>query len=95
MQVTLSSFSYSEKFKKELAKAKPDIQAATRECLEKLKENSDSGSLRLHPLKRYKPLIFKIDVLTNHSWQLSFEFDGANAHLLRLCTHREMNRAPK
>jgi hypothetical protein len=42
-----------------------------------------------------KPTLYKFDVFPNKSWQVSFELDGTTAVLMRICTHKEMDRRPR
>lgn len=48
----------------------------------------------MHSLGGYYPTIYKIDVFSNRSWQISFNIDGAVLVLRRLAPHRVMDRSP-
>lgn len=51
-------------------------------------------SLRHHTLSGYKPPIHVIDVTSNKAYQITFRVDGDRAILLRVASHREIDRAP-
>ena len=96
MAVAVRAFRLTEAFKRDMRRAEAPIQEAARSALKKLKLNAEASSLRLHALSGYcKPTIYKIDVLPNRSWQITFELDGEEAVLLRLGTHRLIDRAPR
>lgn len=96
MGLVVGGFDFTESFRKELAACPLEVRQAVKDVLKKIRKNSDSGVLRLHPLKGYpKPTIYKIDVTSNKSWQISFEMDGTTAVLRRICTHGEMDRRPR
>ena len=96
MLLVVDGFDPSPSFKADLKSAPADVKADANASLKKLRENSAASSLRLHPLKGYpKPTIFKIDVRPDRSWQISFEMDGRIAVLLRLGTHKELDRRPR
>jgi prephenate dehydrogenase len=95
-QLTIESFAYSERFKSEFQKLKPDVQTAVREALETLKSNPEAKVLRLHPLTGLsKPMVWKIDVFANHSWQVTFELNDKTAELKRVATHKSIDRSPR
>ncbi len=94
--VRVERFAYSQRFKDEVADLQPDVVKAAREALELLQTNPRAKSLRLHPLSGLpKPTIWKIDVFTNHAWQITFELLGTTAHLKRIGTHKSIDRAPR
>lgn len=96
MPLVIKSFDYSDSFSRDVGRAPEDVVEASKDALKKLKEHAAAGSLRLHPLKGYgMPTIFKIDVLANCSWQLTFELDGDVAILRRLATHKQIDRRPR
>ena len=95
-QLTIESFAYSERFKSEFQKLKPDVQKAAKEALDTLKKNPEARVLRLHPLTGLpKPTVWKIDVFNNHSWQITFELIGTTAELKRISTHKSVDRTPR
>lgn len=87
---------HTQAFADDLRAAPGDVQADAAAALRKLLQNAASNALRLHALRGYpKPTIYKIDVRPDHSWQITFELDGAVAVLLRLGTHKELDRNPR
>jgi hypothetical protein len=65
-------------------------------CVEAVDDQPWAKSLRLHQLTGYaKPAIWKIDVYANHSWQITFEMEGTTARLVRLATHKKIDRDPR
>jgi hypothetical protein len=96
MTVVVESFDYTPSFRDELGAAPADCQSAARHALKQLKLNPRAKTLRLHALSGYKkPTIYKIDVFTNHSWQITFELEGTKAILRRLAPHRDIDRRPR
>ncbi len=92
----IAGFRHSERFAAELRGAPPDVQRRVKEILDTLAKNPDARSLRLHALRGYgKPQLFKVDVFSNHSWQITLEVEGGLAILRRLATHRELDRNPR
>ncbi len=95
-QVVIERFTYSERFKSEFEKLKPDVQAAVKDALQLLKTNPEAKSLRLHTLTGLpKPTVWKIDVIANHSWQVTFELNGTTVELKRIATHKSIDRLPR
>ena len=83
-------------FDADVRAAPPDVVADATAALKKLMQNPGAGSLRLHALSGYpKPTIYKIDVRADRSWQITFELDGTTAVMLRLATHKVMDRRPR
>ncbi|WP_155742426.1 hypothetical protein [Variovorax paradoxus] len=70
----------------------PDIRRAVDQLFEDLMVNPNSH--RCHGLRGYKPTIFAADVLSNHSWQVTFEMDGETAVMRRLAIHQEIDDSP-
>lgn len=94
--VTVTAFRYSERFKAEFKALAPDVQTASKEALDLLLTHPSAKTLRLHTLTGFKkPTIFKIDVFTNKSWQITFELNGGVAELKRVSTHKSIDRAPR
>lgn len=91
----IEQISYSEEFKADFDAAAPDIKDAVEAALTKLKANPHANSLRVHALNGYRPTLFKLDVLPNRSWQISFEIVGKHCTLRRLRPHKQMNRDPR
>lgn len=96
MRVRLDRFDFTESFRRELGAAPEDVREALKGVLHRAMENPEAGALRFHSLKGYgKPTLYKFDVFPNKSWQVSFELDGTTAVLIRICTHKEMDRRPR
>ena len=96
MAPKVTAFRPAECFKRDLKRAPLDVQESVRTVIEKLLTNSAAASLRCHPLSGYgRPLLYKVDVLSNHSWQITFEMDGTTAILRRLGTHKQLDRDPR
>jgi len=94
--IAIRQLSASNRFGRDLQDAPADIQAAALKALNRLRENPAARSLRLHSLSGYpKPMLWKIDVFANHSWQITFELEGDAAVLKRLGTHRDVDRDPR
>jgi mRNA-degrading endonuclease YafQ of YafQ-DinJ toxin-antitoxin module len=92
----IEAFSYSERFKRDLISSSEDTRAAVKAALALLLTNPSARSLRLHPLTGYgKPMIWKIDVFSNHCWQVTFELESGVAQLKRLGTHKQIDRNPR
>lgn len=81
-------------FKRDLKRAPPNIRQAARTAIEDLIAGRSAGKHRMHSLGGYYPTIYKIDVFSNRSWQISFNIDGAVLVLRRLAPHRVMDRSP-
>lgn len=95
-QIKIERFAFSERFQAELQKLQPDVIKAVKEALALLQNNPVAKSLRLHPLTGLpKPTVWKIDVFTNHSWQVTFELNGTTAELKRVSTHKSIDRDPR
>jgi len=94
--VRIEKLSYSARFQAEFKALSSDAQKACIEALKTLQSHPQSKSLRLHTLKGMpKPTIWKIDVYTNHSWQVTFELVGTTAELKRIGTHKAIDRDPR
>jgi hypothetical protein len=90
--IRVEQFDYTERFASDLRSAPEDIRNAAKDALDLLKANPRAGKLRLHRLHDYKPPLWKIDVLSNKSWQVAFEMSGTTAILRRLATHKQIDR---
>lgn len=86
------TYCFSSTFNDQFAKLKPDIKRATLDALRKFKENPAAKSLRFHRLSSVKPPVWKIDVFTDHSWQIAMRIDGDRCTLLTIGTHKLMDR---
>lgn len=96
MRLVVVAFDYSPSFQADLAAAPLDVRRAANVALKLLKSNPQAGRLRLHSLAGYpKPTIYKIDVLANKSWQITFELNGGVSILRRIAPHRDIDRRPR
>ena len=88
-------FELDEKFDKKVSSANKELKAVNK-VLTKL-QNTDVGqgrtSLRLHRLTDVRPPLFKLDVFSNHSWQIVFRVrDDGGYEIVHLLTHKEADR---
>jgi mRNA-degrading endonuclease RelE of RelBE toxin-antitoxin system len=96
MRLSIDSYEYTERFRQDWAKLDAGLKASAKDALDLLLKNPRAASLRFHALKGHgKPTIYKIDVTTSKSHQISFVLDGKRARLLRIGTHKEIDRDPK
>lgn len=85
----------NQRFEKNYRSLSIDLQAATRDAIRDLFKTPVPASRRLHSLRGFKnPKIFTIDVLSNHSYKISFEINGEVANLRRVASHRTIDSAP-
>ena len=93
--ISITEFRRLPRFERQFRKLDPRLQQAALEALDCLMKNPTAGSLRLHRLEGYRnPHIYKINVLNNNSWQISFQLDGTCATLRRIARHVEMDATP-
>jgi len=96
VDLVVEGFDFSSKFVKELGRLDRGIQQAAKEALALLQINPKATTLRCKPRTNFgRPLIWKIDVYSNKSYQISFEMVGRVAHLKRIATHAEIDRDPR
>jgi len=96
VDLLVEEFDFSDKFAKELGRLDRDTQAAARKALALLQTNPGSKLLRLHTLSGFgRPTIWKIDIYSNKSYQITFEMTGMVAHLKRIATHAQIDRNPR
>ncbi|WP_293705692.1 hypothetical protein [uncultured Parasutterella sp.] len=82
----------TDQFLKNYKKVAPDIQKAVDKVLSDFELNPSAGKLRLHPLTDTDPIIWKIDVFPNHSWQISMTKKDDEYSLLALARHKKFDR---
>lgn len=88
MSFAVTALRRTQRFDADLRDAPADIQAAARQALGQLLQDPREVSLRVHPLKGVgKPTVFKLEILKNRSWQVSFVMNGHEAVLRRLGAH--------
>ena len=93
---SVTGFTRSARFETEARALDPDTARALGEALQLLLDNPRAGRLRLHSLSGYgKPTIWKIDVYSNRSWQVTFELVGTVVHLKRVAEHARIDRDPR
>lgn len=91
--VLIQALDKKESFIRDFRKAPPDVQRAAEDAIRALKQNPQPARLRVHSLTgTFDPKIFKADVFTNHSWQITFEMEGNTAILRRLARHSVADR---
>lgn len=96
MSFKVSGFRSTPRFDRDIRSAPPEVRRAASDALNTLKANPHAKSLRLHPLKGFgKPQVWKIDVLANHAWQITFELEGDVAKLCRLARHKRIDNDPR
>lgn len=94
--IVITGFAHSARFAADLRGAPPEVQRAALGALALLQTHPDARSLRLHTLKGMpKPTVWKIDVYSNHAWQITFELNGTVAELKRLGMHKSIDRDPR
>lgn len=96
-QLRVITFRRTARFERDYKSASYDVQKAAIAVLETLQRNPAARVLRLHPLPNFgKPTIWKVDVNSNHSWQLTFEMEeGDVAKLCRLAKHSKIDADPR
>lgn len=97
MTIAVAGFRHTSRFAKDLRSAPLDVQQAAANVLDILQQNPSARALRLHLLKQFgKPGVWKIDVYTNHAWQITFELeDGGIVKLCRLAPHKKIDLSPR
>lgn len=95
MSLRITAFEYTERFKREFKGLSPDQQAAAAKALKELQGCPIPRGLRHHTLRDTRPKIHKIDIASNHSYQITFEVNGEVAKLLRVAAHKEIDRAAR
>lgn len=90
------SVKMSERFIRDFESLSPDLKLCAIECLEDFRREFLPNARRPHSVtpKGVKPTIFTMDVTRNKSHKLSYLVNGNVAYLLRLDTHRSIDRDP-
>ena len=92
--LSIKTITRSTRFDRELKALQPDLLREAKDAITDLFKDPIPVSRRLHSLSGYKnPKVFTIDVLSNHSYKISLEINGEHAHLRRIATHKELDRA--
>ncbi len=93
--IVIASLDFKTTFSRDFRKAPLEVQKAAQLALEQMMKNPQPAKLRLHSLTGcFDPKIFKIDVMPNKSWQITFEMNGSIAILRRLAPHKTIDRRP-
>ena len=91
----IASIEFTDRFKRDFKRLDAVLQRRVEKILaEQLIPWPGRGSLRHHTLSGPYPPVHVIDVMGNHSHQVTFRMDGDTARLLRVGTHREIDRSP-
>ncbi|MBS0496108.1 MAG: hypothetical protein JSR51_00455 [Proteobacteria bacterium] len=94
-QTGIDEISYSEKFKQDYKKLKPDVKKHTEDAIRDLLKKPIPKSLRLKKYKGHSnPSVYAIHVTSNHSHKISLEINGNKAILRRIGTHKEVDNSP-
>ncbi len=94
--MALNGWEPTNRFRRDYKRLDPQLQAKVDEAIQALIPWPTNRAYRHHTLGGYTPPVHVIDVTTNHSHQLSFIIvDGTVARLLRVATHREIDRSPE
>lgn len=95
MHLQINALQRTERFDKDFSALDQGLKKQTGDCLRLLIQNPRAKSLRTHTLQGgSKPTIYKIDVDTNRSYQVTFILEGATAVLLRVASHKQIDRHP-
>jgi hypothetical protein len=89
----IATWELTSRFKRDYKRLDATLQARVDEVLFLLVP-WPSSSLRPHTLNGYKPAIYVVDLTPNKSHQMTFRVEGTVAKMLRVCTHREVDRTP-
>lgn len=91
----ISRLDYGSRFQSDFKRLDSANQQATCDCLNALLKSPLPKALRHHTLGGYKPKIHKVDVSANCAYQVTFEVEGDTAKLLRVATHKQIDRTPR
>lgn len=91
----IATIELTERFKRDFKRLDPVLQLRVQDILaDQLIPWPTRGALRHHTLSGIKPPVHVLDVVGNHSHQITFQLNGDVATLLRVGTHREIDRTP-
>ena len=84
---------FTDSFKRDYKRLSVDLQRQVDECIKDLYRDTIPASRRRHRINsdRY-PKVFSVDVTSNKSHKLSFEYEGKAVKLRRIGTHGEIDR---
>ena len=84
----------TERFRSDYKALDPQLCNAVDRVLKDLMCTPFPRALRHHTLSGHRPKIHVVDVTPNHSHQVTFHWDGDVIRLLRVGTHRQIDRRP-
>lgn len=87
----MAKLELSDNFNKAFSKVPIDIQLKVEEKIDKLLSGQTTG-VRLHRLTGFRPPLWKMDIMSNKSWQIMLEIRGEVYRLIDIGTHKEMDR---
>lgn len=93
--MAITCFERTVRFQREFKKLDPQLQAKVKKALEGLLQNPFPKALRHHTLNGYCPTVHVVDVTPNHAYQITFNWLGEKAILLRVGTHRHIDENPE
>lgn len=90
------SVKLSPKFIRDFKGIPADLVEQVRSCLIDIEKVPIPQTRRMHSVtpRGKKPTIFTVDVVSNHSWKLSYIKVAQTIWVLRVATHREIDRDP-
>lgn len=87
---------WTERFKRDYRKLPPDLRREVDEALRLLERDPLPGRLHFEKLGGYDdPALYTFHVTRNHSHKVSGMLDGDTLVLLRLGTHKRIDRDPR
>lgn len=94
--MTIRRIELTERFKRDFKRLPREFADIVKTIIaEHIMPWPTKASLRHHTLSGFKPVIHKVDVTPKKSYQITFSVDGDTAKLLRVATHREIDRDPQ
>lgn len=84
---------YTERFQRDFKGLSVDIQKLAEECLKDFSKDPLPASRRPHRINSTRPKVFSMDVAGNKSHKITFSIEGDVATLLRVGTHKEIDRS--
>lgn len=85
-------FIFSDEFSSQIRKVPPDIRKMAWQVLKRIKENPSARSPRTHRLTNVRPPVHKVDLCSNHAWQMTMRIEGEKYTILDIGTHKQMDR---
>lgn len=94
MTLKIDRLTRTERFEREFRRLSPDLQRQVASALTRLLAEPIPRALRHHTLSSTDPRIHKIDINPQHTHQVTFLVEGTVARLLRVASHKEIDRLP-